>query len=197
MPVALTPMARRVHLSRSMTSAISLSGSGTQSSQKAFPNQAGHKLHSFLVTVKASDLVQCKPLALRKSIPQLRVIEDRDQYTILVPLKGIDLRQVFILAAPRSLLIEVRVREILQDQGNDLIEAEVENQRISRELTLRHPIRRGRTAVDTVGGLLRITSLKAPEATEDHWSDLVHFDTRASLGPVYSANEKPRMQQLA
>jgi HSP20 family molecular chaperone IbpA len=99
-------------------------------------------------------------------------------------MSGIDLRHVYVLAAPQSLLIEIRVRKTVQHQEDDPVDAEIEDRRVSRELKLRHRIERRRTVVDTVGDLLRITSVKASEAEENMWSDLVHLDTRASLGSV-------------
>jgi HSP20 family molecular chaperone IbpA len=167
-----------------MISPTLLSRSGTQESKETPSNQT-HRQRGFLsVTVKTSEVVKCKPLTLEKHVPSIQVTEDREKYRILVPMSGIDLRHVYVLAAPQSLLIEIRVRKTVQHQEDDPVDAEVEDRRVSRELKLRHPIERRRTVVDTVGDLLRITSVKASEAEENMWSDLVHFDTRASLGSV-------------
>jgi len=165
-------------------SAILLSRLGSQLSQKVPSNQTDRRREFLSVTVKTSELVKCKRLSLEKDVLPIQVTEDRDEYRILVPMGGIDLRHVYVLATHRSLLIEIRVRKTLQHQGDDPLDAEVEDRRVSRELKLRHPIERRRTVVDTVGDSLRITSLKASEAEENDWSDLVHFDTRTSLGSV-------------
>jgi HSP20 family molecular chaperone IbpA len=167
-----------------MISPTLLSRSGTQKSEEAPSNQTGRQRGFLSVTVKTSEVVKCKPLTLETDVPSIQVTEDREKYRILVPMSGIDLRHVYVLAAPQSLLIEIRVRKTVQHQEDDPVDAEVEDRRVSRELKLRHPIERRRTVVDTVGDLLRITSVKASEAEENMWSDLVHFDTRASLGSV-------------
>jgi HSP20 family molecular chaperone IbpA len=160
------------------------SRSGTQKSEEAPSNQTGPQRGFLSVTVKTSEVVKCKPLILETGVPSIQVTEDRDTYRILVPMSGIDLRHVYVLAAPQSLLIEIRVRKTVQHEQDDPVDAEVEDRRVSRELKLRHPIERRRTVVDTVGDLLRITSVKASAAEENMWSDLVHFDTRASLGSL-------------
>jgi HSP20 family molecular chaperone IbpA len=96
---------------------------------------------------------------------------------------GIDLRQVFVVATPHTLLIEVRDRESVNYEGNGPVFSEIRDRRVSRELRLRHPIEKNVRLHRNANQLL-ITCRKTATGEEQSWSELLRFDTRASLGCV-------------
>src|ERR1700719_1799428 len=110
-----------------MMSATLLSRSGSQPAQKVPSNQTDRRRELLSVTVRTSELVKCKPLSLEKDVHPIQVTEEHDEYRILVPMGGISLRHVYVLATPRSLLIEIQVRKTLQHRGDDPLDSEVED----------------------------------------------------------------------
>ena len=58
---------------------------------------------------------------------------------------------------------------------------EVQHQRIVRELKLEAYLKKNSIGVRMMGDDLEITCMKAPNADDHAWSELVCFDTRASL----------------
>lgn len=134
--------------------------------------------------VRTAKLIPTKPLVLEAQFPAIEPSESNLEYTIMVPTNGIDLRRIYVLAKPDSLFIEVRIRSSLKHQDGDAIVTEIEDQRVSRELRFRQPIEERGTSIEVRGRALQITCRKAMTAEEKSWSELLQFDTRASLGSV-------------
>jgi hypothetical protein len=103
---------------------------------------------------------------------------------ILLPLCGADLQQVYVIATPRSIVAEIRTKNKVNHPG---IALETQEQRIIREVRLQFDIKKRSTVTRVIGDALEITCTKADHADERPWSDLVRFDTRASLGSVVLA----------
>jgi hypothetical protein len=120
-----------------------------------------------------------QPFVFLTQLPAVKPVAN-----ILVPTNGIDLRHFYVVATPDSLLIDVRIRNSFKHDEADPVFAEIQNQRISRELRFRHPIEERGTIVHVRGGELQITCRKAATSDEKSWSEILHFDTRASLGSV-------------
>lgn len=117
-------------------------------------------------------------------LPDLTIHETATAYRILVPLKGVDLRHVYVFATPRAILVEIRIKTALVHAGT--VHKEIQEQRLLRELRLGAVLKEGTTAVRAVGTDLEITCIKAVNAEEKAWSEMVRWDTRASLGCVKS-----------
>lgn len=135
-------------------------------------------------SLETSKPIGSQPLVFLTQLPPVKPNEDGGEYKILVPTRGIDLRHIYLVATPVSLLIEVRIRNSIKHDEADPVFAEIEYQRISRELRFRHPIEERGTIVQVRGAALQITCRKAATSEEKSWSEMLHFDTRASLGPV-------------
>jgi HSP20 family molecular chaperone IbpA len=114
----------------------------------------------------------------------IEIAEQTSQYIIVVPLTGIDPRSVYVFATPRSLLVEVRVKRVVSHQIINGFVTESIKERISREFSLPVEIEQGATNVKVRGDSLQITAGKSQEEQQKPWSQLIHFDTRASLGCV-------------
>jgi HSP20 family molecular chaperone IbpA len=99
-----------------------------------------------------------------------------------VPLCGADLRQVYVLAGPHSIVVEIRTRKAI-DHAHAVI-TEVQDERITREFRLNAEIKEGATALRRIGDELEITCMKADGPEDRIWSELVRFNTRASVGSI-------------
>ncbi|MBV9035367.1 MAG: hypothetical protein JO182_12840 [Acidobacteriaceae bacterium] len=126
--------------------------------------------------------IRTQPFPLDKKLPPFQWSESTGECTIMVPVAGVDLRQIFILATPDTLLIEFRDRETLKQEGYSPVFSETRDRRVSRELRLRHPIEKG-ICLQIYGSEMRITCRKA-RTQEEPWSELLYYNTRASLGCV-------------
>jgi HSP20 family molecular chaperone IbpA len=129
------------------------------------------------------ETVKIQPFVRGRNPLQLECGETVGEYTVIVPMTGIDLRQVFVVATPHTLLIEVRDRESVNYEGNGPVFSEIRDRRVSRELRLRHPIEKDVHLHRNANQLL-ITCRKTATGEEQSWSELLRFDTRASLGCV-------------
>lgn len=116
------------------------------------------------------------------ALPPIHVKETAAGFQIAVPVGDIDLRRVWVFASPRAIRIEIRSRAI-QSHAQAGCE-EVDEQRIVRELKLPHAIQEGRTCVMPLGNELQIACLKDGTADDATWAELLHFDTRASIGCI-------------
>ena len=132
----------------------------------------------------ASVVVRTRPLARQEESGAIEVAEDTLQYIIVVPLAGIDPRSVYVFAMPRSLLIEFRAKRVVSHKMINGFMTESIKQRISREFSLPVEIEQGRTIVKVCGDSLQITARKSQEEQQKPWSQLIHFDTRTSLGCI-------------
>jgi len=135
-------------------------------------------------SLETSTLIGSQPLVFVTRLPPVKPVENGGEYKILVPTNGIDLRHFYVMATPDSLLIEVRIRNSFKHDGAEPVFSEVQTQRISRELRFRHPIQERGTIVQVRGGALQITCRKAATCEQKPWSEILHFDSRASLGSV-------------
>lgn len=128
--------------------------------------------------------------------PLIEITEDSAEYTFIVPLAGIDPRRIYVFARPRSLLIEIRLKNSV---CHELVRASVMesiDRRIARELTLPINIEHGTTRVCVNGEFLHITARKSEHEQSRAWSELIHFELampgleHLSTGPC--ANDSPR-----
>ena len=172
-PYACTPV--------DMTSPSLLSSEATWAGRTTASNHDRNWSTSSLGTSK---LIGSQPLVLLKQLPPVKPNGDGGEYRVLVPTRGIDLRHIYVVATPDSLLIEVRIQNSIKHDEADPVFAEVERHRISRELRFRHPIKERGTIVQVRGGALQITCRKATTSEQKSWSEILHFDSRASLGSV-------------
>ena len=112
--------------------------------------------------------------------PTILINDHSTMFHVLIPLDGIDMRDVFVFATPNSIMLELRSKRILQHAGP--ISSEIQVQRITRELRCRDGIAKGSTTMNLVGGKLEITSIKAHTTGDEAWSEFIHMNTRCSLG---------------
>lgn len=113
-------------------------------------------------------------------LPGILAGESATMIRLLVPLDGIDMRQVYIFATPRSIIFEVLKRSTLKHPGP--IETETQRYRITRELTFRDGIAKGSTVARLCGGSLEISSMKSASTDHEAWSEFIQLDTRSSAG---------------
>ena len=164
-----------------MTSSTLLSREATQAGESTTSCLDRHWRGTSLETSKS---IGSQPLVFSTQLPPVKPVENGGEYKILVPTNGIDLRHFYVMATPDSLLIEVRIRNSFKHDGAEPVFSEVQTQRISRELRFRHPIEERGTIVQVRGGALQITCRKAATSEQKSWSEILHFDSRASLGSV-------------
>jgi HSP20 family molecular chaperone IbpA len=131
---------------------------------------------------KATTAIDRDPITAVKELAPIQVTDTGAEYHVLVPTCGMDAGHFYVLASRRSLLIEVRVKKTLQYEAYGPLEAEIIDQRISRELKLGEPIRENCTVLHLMGDFLQITAQKASVGEVKNWSELLRFNTRASLG---------------
>jgi HSP20 family molecular chaperone IbpA len=108
------------------------------------------------------------------------VVEEPTEYKVVVPLSGIEPRRFFVLAMPRSLLIEMRLKSRISHLTLNALVSESVDHRISREFNLPVEIEQGGTTARVCGEFLEITARKSEHSQQACWSELIHFDTRPS-----------------
>lgn len=123
-----------------------------------------------------SQAVLCEPLWLTEILPAEDLDESPNQYEIVVPIPGIDHRNVYVFAAPRSIVVEILTKKAVQHPSGDVILLERTDQRIRREFILRVPIEAGSTKVKFEGDSLRITAIKSTDDDQETWSEFIGFD---------------------
>lgn len=121
------------------------------------------------------------PVVLEDCCLPAKIVNEDTAYKLVVPISGIDPRHVYVLAAPHSVLVEIRTKCVIPHEVDGAAVNENTQQRISREFTLPDEIEAGTAAVRISGDSLEITAAKSPSEHEP-WSELIHFDTRGSLG---------------
>ena len=154
-----------------------------KSGHRASPSRICHR-PGVSSAVKTLELVKCKAPAFESEVRAMQATQDAGEYRILLPLVGVDPRNVYVRAAARSLLVEVRSRKRVRYPHDEPFDFRLEDCCVSCEFKLRNPIRQGGTLIEAVGNSLHITAIKSPNLEETSWSELVQFDTRASLGRV-------------
>jgi HSP20 family molecular chaperone IbpA len=122
------------------------------------------------------------PLTWQDESLPIEIAEGQSEYKVIVPLSGIDPRKIYVFAMPRSLLIEIRFKSSIRHQMINALVTESIDRRISREFTLPIEIAHGATTVQVCGESLHITARKSEHDQQTSWSQLIHFDSRASLG---------------
>ena len=121
------------------------------------------------------------PTVLEDCCLPAKVMNEDTAYKLVVPISGIDPRHVYVLAAPHSVLVEIRTKCVIPHEMDGAAINENTQQRISREFTLTDEIEAGTAAVRISGDSLEITAIKS-RSEHEPWSELIHFDTRGSLG---------------
>jgi HSP20 family molecular chaperone IbpA len=168
-----------------MTSFIPFSSQVTSTTLETGSNQmrSGRRFSS--KRTRASETGAAGAHILGKELPPIEWDESDAGHTILVPMHGIDLRHIYVVAGPDSILIDMKVRKTVKHEDEGPLLVEIRDQRISRELKFRHTIQKGATVVRVRGEALEITCRKATQTEESNsWSELLRFDTRSSLGCV-------------
>ena len=117
---------------------------------------------------------------LRVTLPGIAASESATMIRLLVPLEGVDVRHVYLIATPRSIELEVLTKSICKGSGP--VRTETQRHRITRELTLRDAITKGSTTARLFGESLEITSIKTASTGDEAWSELIQVDTRCSVG---------------
>ena len=114
----------------------------------------------------------------------INITQTAEALHITLPVNGLDLGGVYVIAAPRNIVIEMRSKNTVSHLNGI---TEVQDKRIVRELTLNAEIQQGSTHVRRTGDDMEITCLKLqsePSNDARGWSEIVRFDTRASLGCI-------------
>jgi HSP20 family molecular chaperone IbpA len=108
----------------------------------------------------------------------IEIAERPSEYEVVLPLIGIDPRNIYVFATPRALLIEIRFKSTVCHALVNAAVTETIDRRIAREFSLPIEIEQGATAVQIQGQILHITARKSPYSEQGSWSELVHFDIR-------------------
>jgi HSP20 family molecular chaperone IbpA len=120
--------------------------------------------------------VLCEPLFLIDVLPAEDPDECPNHYEIVVPIPGIDHRNVYVFAGPQSIIVEILTKKAVQHPSGDVVQMERTDQRIRREFILRVPIEAGSTKVKFEGDSLRITAIKSTDDDQETWSEFIRFD---------------------
>lgn len=118
-----------------------------------------------------------------ESLP-IEIVEGPLGYKLIAPLCGIDPHKIYVFAMPRLLLVEIRYKTSICHELATALVTERIDRRISREFDLPNEIEQGATTVQVCGESLEITVRKTQQDKQASWSQLIHFDTRSSLGCV-------------
>lgn len=124
------------------------------------------------------------PPVRQTAFAPIEFIELSSEYHIIVPLLGIDARNVYVFAMPYSILIETRLRRVKHHKTIETIVTERTNQRIETELNLPAEIEQGTTTIHVCADSLLITTRKAHQSKGTSWSQLIHFDTKVASPAV-------------
>lgn len=123
-----------------------------------------------------------RPIVWQEECPWIEIVEVESEYQVIVPLSGIDARNVYVFATARSLLFEIRFKSIIHHQTIKSRVTEKIDQRIVREFSLPVEIERGATTIQVCDASLLITARKSQHGKQTAWSQFVDFDARAFLG---------------
>lgn len=114
-------------------------------------------------------------------LPLIYIAETAAGLRILVPLKGIHPRQVYVFATPHSILVEMRARNTVHHARAI---QEIQHRSITRELKFNDLIREGSTSIRLLGDDLEITCTTTRAEEEKNWSELVQLDMRGARGSM-------------
>ncbi len=115
------------------------------------------------------------------TLPPIRVLDWGPTFRLLVPLANIDPNRFYVIAKPGGILIETRTSNTGRVTDGFI---EVQDQRLIRELKFPFTLKRGSTVVKILETELEITFAKADQTDDAPWSELIRFNSRASLGCV-------------
>ena len=105
-----------------------------------------------------------------------KIEEDGFSYKVSMVLRGISLREIYVIANPRSVLVEFR-RKRVYCRSNGSTVTEYLDQRVSREFQFPGEILRGQTTVLIRHGVLEIIAKKSSLINRFNqkvqWSELV------------------------
>jgi HSP20 family molecular chaperone IbpA len=121
-------------------------------------------------------------------LPPIRVTDSNAEYTILIPICGIDPRHFHVLASSRAIVVEARIKSLVHYSCNGPLESQVEDHRVSRELVLREAIRCRSTAVLVKDEFIQITAQKATHEDERPWSELLRVNPYTATGLLPSSS---------
>jgi HSP20 family molecular chaperone IbpA len=115
------------------------------------------------------------PLVWQPEVAPLEVRESQAAYYIVAPLSGMDARNFYVIATPRSIQIEIRLNRVRHHKTTETSILERIEQRIERELALPTEIEKSKTTVRITPESLFITAPKAMQSQGETWSQLVLF----------------------
>src|SRR5579863_7053312 len=101
----------------------------------------------------------CELAIICDPLPPATVTRSEETLQIVLPLCGVDLSHVYVIATSRAVVIELRTKRSLDHAGLGV--TEIQEERIIRELKLPLEIKEGCTTVRTLGDDLEITCVKA------------------------------------
>jgi HSP20 family molecular chaperone IbpA len=159
---------------RAYSSAMTLSTQPKFSTSVQVSNASNSAHSSALARLPSSEIARPRMPSCRQERLPVEIAENKLAYGLIVPLSGIDPRKIYVLAGPRSLLVEFRMKDNVRHASGGV--AEKTECRISREFTVPDGIEAHSTTVRVCGDSLQITARKAREAQQGHWSELVRFD---------------------
>lgn len=128
---------------------------------------------------RAACATQPEQTSLRQTVvfgtpPAMHVEEDGASYKFTVALlPGTESRFVYIMAAPRSIIIEVRRTSCEKQKVRDSHITENLDFRFSREFHLPHDITRGMTTAHLQYGVLEMTAQKYTGEQSASWSEFI------------------------
>jgi HSP20 family molecular chaperone IbpA len=93
-------------------------------------------------------------------------------YKLRMTLRGIDRREIYVIASPRSVVVEVRRKRVFRSPTESAV-TECLDQRMSREFHFPDEIIKGETTVVVQGGILEIIVMKSSFDQKSQWSELV------------------------
>lgn len=115
-------------------------------------------------------------IGLLGEVAPVRVEDDALSYKLIMSLRGIEPRMVYVIASPRSVLIEIRHKSVARLPTTSGI-TESLDRRTSREFYFPVEICRGGTSVFVRAGVLEITAQKSPDNQLAQWSELINAVT--------------------
>lgn len=122
---------------------------------------------------------ECERPVLGDLLPPANIASTGGMLRILIPLCGVDIRHVYVMAPSRAIIVEIRTKNNLDYAGVGI--SELQDERITRELKLQTEIKEGSTTVRKVADNLEITCSMSDAADDRAWSELIRVDTPASI----------------
>jgi len=121
--------------------------------------------------------VECEPLLLHRISPAHEIKDSPCEYKIVVPLPGIERRNVYVFAAPYTISLEIRMKATVEHSSEETRVAERTDQRICREFRFGTQIQARSTKIQFDGDCIQITATKSNLEQQETWSEFVQFTT--------------------